>query len=1148
MDSTTPYPTASQARSADDHIAETNDRASPTPTSLVRPHTEELDEYEVSLASPIAPSPSLLDEDDSLMLVEPDCYRREHEIARGGLGKVSTAYDQRLGREVAIKEMLHPHSVQQGRFMREALITAKLQHPSIVPVYEAGYWPNGTPFYAMKNVAGRTLSDLLHEAETLPERLAYLANVTAVADAVAYAHTQRVIHRDLKPSNVILGDFGETVLVDWGLAKELDTTTDGAQTHNSHENDAFSTQTGSIVGTPTYMPPEQAHTAEVDERADIYSLGALLYHVLSGHPPYAGSTANDILAQLRTSPPAPLAQRVPEAPKELVTIVEQAMARDVDERYQSARDVVADLKRFQNGQLVSVHQYTTWALVKRWVHRYRALVVLAAIMLTLLAVTALISVWRIVEERNVTRERSDQLTVAQAAKESDPTAASAWLKTLRRDASNWPHAWSVALGARNRGVARHVWREHTGLLATLARSPDGRFLAWAGADRTIRIRNLDTARTTHLGARERHHDDSISDLQLSPSGDRLASVGFEGTVRVWNLDGELLQTFPSLAGYRERIRFSPRGTHIAEMSSFSNVRVHDLSDGTSRDFVGHASQVTAVAFSPDGAWLASSDLEGAVHLWNVEAPESVVRLRAHEGMVRSLDISTDGARMASSGDDGDISIRSLPDGRETARYEHGEEVYFVGFSPSGSALVSTTHSGNVWLWDHHGNKGLLGVHQGRALGAAFSPDGTLVASWGADGIVRVWNTRTRHCVHTLAGHGERVRKVVWSQDGSTLWSYGNSNGIREWDLTIVREQRVRGPVGSVKSIALTGDARFIAAGFRYGGILLWDREGRVKVIAELEHNIEWLEFSPDDTRLFAGTWSGDVWAYDLRSGNGRIWGKHQGQVLRLAVSPTGHQVATSGEDGKIALWEPESGQARWLDVPGRVESVAYSTDGHYLASASDDGGVRLWNASPDVGPVGEYRVLGRHEGGASVVAFSPTGLHLISGGRDYLLRQWNLETGASRILEGHEQRRPLKIRFSSDGTRFVTTAWESRYGMLWDLENDTYRREPLPTVVEATFTPDGQSVFLLCLDSTLRVWNTETGEIHVLTKLGLIGYDVEVSRDGRVLVFGDGKQTLYLWQLDVPREIDGLRSWLHEATTAEISTERPLATMESSPR
>ena len=210
---------------------------------------------------------------------DPERYQLIGEHGRGGLGRVSRAHDRELGRDVAIKELISGGPVSELRFLREALITARLEHPGIVPVHEAGRWPDGTPFYAMKLVSGRPLRDLIAERPTVDQRIGLLHHVIAVADAIAYAHGRSIIHRDLKPSNVIVGDFGETIVIDWGLAKDLsvaEESTVGGGPFGTPPNNNM-TASGAILGTPLYMAPEQGRGEHVDQRADVYAIGAMLW-------------------------------------------------------------------------------------------------------------------------------------------------------------------------------------------------------------------------------------------------------------------------------------------------------------------------------------------------------------------------------------------------------------------------------------------------------------------------------------------------------------------------------------------------------------------------------------------------------------------------------------------------------------------------------------------------------------------------------------------------------------------------------------------------------------------------------------------------------------------------------------------------------
>jgi serine/threonine protein kinase/tetratricopeptide (TPR) repeat protein len=339
-------------------------------------------------------------------------YKLEGEIARGGMGRIVAAEDQRLGRPVAIKELLEPAGDALGRFQREALITARLQHPGIVPVYEAGRWPSGEPFFAMKLVSGRPLDRVIAEARTLADRLALLPRIAAATDAIAYAHSQRVVHRDLKPANVLIGDFGETVVIDWGLAKDLDAGDSpesasrlprpASKRPTTTINTGASTLTvvGAVMGTPAYMAPEQARGEPVDQRADVFALGAMLYHLLAGVPPYNARTATDVIAAAALARVVPLAERERGAPRDLVAIVARAMAPALADRYRHAGELADELRRFLTGQLVSAHRYTATQRLGRYVKKHRAAVTIASIAVMTFAVTGTLAVRQIVQQRD----------------------------------------------------------------------------------------------------------------------------------------------------------------------------------------------------------------------------------------------------------------------------------------------------------------------------------------------------------------------------------------------------------------------------------------------------------------------------------------------------------------------------------------------------------------------------------------------------------------------------------------------------------------------------------------------------------------------------------------------------------------------------
>jgi tetratricopeptide (TPR) repeat protein len=344
-------------------------------------------------------------------------YELGEEIARGGMGTVYAAHDRVLDRKVAVKVMRAgapvpgSPSLSTGlarRFAREVMLTARLQHPAIVPVYDAGTFEDGSPFYAMRMVAGRTLDRAAEGG--LADRLGLLPSVLAVAEAIAYAHSEGVVHRDLKPQNVLVGRFGETVLLDWGLAKDLrrDPPDERAAPIDASEIAGQTTRAGEVVGTLGYMPPERMAGDPGGERGDVYGLGAILYHVLAGGMPRRSAGEE----------PEPLAWRQDDVPRELEAIVARAMAADPAARYPSAAELAEDLRRFQTGRLVAAHRYSRRELVRRWIARHRAVVAVAALAVLGVAVVTGLSFRRVVGERELAEgERRRAETERGAAEE-----------------------------------------------------------------------------------------------------------------------------------------------------------------------------------------------------------------------------------------------------------------------------------------------------------------------------------------------------------------------------------------------------------------------------------------------------------------------------------------------------------------------------------------------------------------------------------------------------------------------------------------------------------------------------------------------------------------------------------------------------------
>jgi len=357
---------------------------------------------------PPAGVPWLQEDSEDLPAVQEEAgrYTLVGEHSHGGMGRILLVHDEHLGREIALKELLPKHTSADGadeqtpvrlampviaRFLQEARVTGQLEHPSIVPVYELGRRADGTLYYTMKFVRGRSLDRALREADSMETRLALLPHFVDLCQAIAYAHSRGVIHRDIKPANVMVGEFGETVVIDWGLAKlrgwedlhaDMSAETVRALKPNEHVG-AAATDVGVVMGTPQYMPPEQAkgQHAHVDERSDVYSLGAVLYEMLTGARLFEGDSPQEVIDRVIDFAPKPIRELEPKAPRELVAICDRALEKEQKDRFQSAKELAEEVTRFTQGQIVRTYRYGAGEHVQRFIARHQALFVTALLVL-----------------------------------------------------------------------------------------------------------------------------------------------------------------------------------------------------------------------------------------------------------------------------------------------------------------------------------------------------------------------------------------------------------------------------------------------------------------------------------------------------------------------------------------------------------------------------------------------------------------------------------------------------------------------------------------------------------------------------------------------------------------------------------------------
>ena len=1091
-----------------------------------------------------APASSLSD--------DPERYDQVGEHARGGLGRVVRAVDKRLGRTVAVKELLRHDASNEARFLREAMITARLEHPGIVPVHEAGRWPNGDPYYVMKLVEGRTLKELIDERKTLRERLELLPNVIAIADAVGYAHSEGVIHRDLKPSNVIVGEFGETIVVDWGLAR--DRKRNLPEPPDEHviyaAGSGASTVSGKVVGTPSYMSPEQARGDLVDERADVYAIGTVLYELLAGTPPHHEATPQGTLERVIAGPPPPLTALIPQVPSELATIVAKAMARSADERYANASLLAEDLRRFHTGKLVSAHSYTVWSLLRRKLVQHRGVVAVAVASVLALGAVGVGSFRRVVAERNIARgeraravesqtqsearQRELVLLQAETSLRKDPTATIAWLKSYQGSDAERARVVTLIDEALALGVARHVLRPGDWVIdATF--TPDGGTIVAAVRDGTLHAYDARTGVGRSLGRAA----SSPEAMVMAPDGRFVVTGGRLGEVTVWPLDGGrpriLWQGASAGSGkLSSTIKLSPDGRRVLVLREGAPPTAYPV-DGGEPQAIGPVAAAGTPAVA-DGDWS---------HQVVRESPNEVAA--ADPGGSRPL------ARTAKAIQRIELSRRG-----DQVLIHDGEALWIVPFA--GGPL-----------------RRLVG-YEGLLKQAVWSPDEQWLALGGEHHDIKLVEVATG-TVRELRGHTDAIYTLQWTRDGRRLLSASDDTTARVWTVADGSSLALRGHDDDVNHARFSFDERAVVTASFDGSSRVWlvDQPGSralvasgrieslrlegdramVKTTEELAwwnlasgHRVplfSWAErgFGPvrasrDGEHLFVPEADGSA---ELRHRDRAptVLRGHRGAIINAEFSRDGRSLFTSSADGSLRRWDVATGEGTiLLEGTGAPRFFAVAADGRIVFVHGDE----MLQIAPD----GGRRVLGTGAKWMAWPAFDPVTDRL-------LLRRYDQSfalVDGDRVIELPTDHHPVwMFATSPDGARIVAAAgdrsvrvWEAATGRVLDV-----LRGHSDLVMDVVFSPDGRLVASSSYDRTVRIWRPGTGLSRVL-RGHTASVDQVAWQSERRLVTGSRDGMLRIWDvpsLDLPLAAE-LSERLEGATTARIDIDRPTSSPSQSHR
>jgi WD40 repeat protein/predicted Ser/Thr protein kinase len=902
-------------------------------------------------------------------------------LGAGGAGVVHRAWQLSLRRFVALKIVHEGEPVDAQRFLREAHMAARLSHPNIVPIYEVGE-EKGRHYLAMKLVEGRAMSQLV----VSPARAAEL--MVQAVDAIDHAHRAGIVHRDIKPQNLLLEGDRHVWVTDFGVARS----TRGGSTL---------TMAGSVLGTPAYMPPEQARGERGDERSDVYALGATLYELVTGQAPFQETDLLVVMTKVLSEDPQPPRHLRADLPVPLETIIGKAMAKDPARRYRSAHALGEDLRRFLAGDPIQARPPGLLRQTARAIRRHPFIAAAFAFVLAF----GLGAVWHTLRLRR-------QLIETMVAEANALGAAGQW-EAARARYAEAAHAFKqigVESVEPELGLldAHHhapppllTLTGHTGGVRAVVFSADGRQALSASNDGSLRLWDVRLGRAIRV---LRGHTGEVLSVAVAGDGRIAMSGGQDGTARIWDLEsGQALRVLAAGAPVR-KVALSPDGKRALSRTMPGKVQLWEVATGRPLRSIDVAQRrVIAVAFSPDGRLaFTGRKLESAgaavntrASLWEVETGRELQTFGGFGAEVESAAFSPDGHRVLTAGYDRVVSVWDVDSGRRLLTLKgHLHGLKGAAFSPGNRLIVSGGQDDSVKLWDADGGQLLRSLDTGDTVEAlAVSPDGRFILTGGEDRTLKLWDVTVGHELRTFPGHESTVTAIEFSPDGLLAVSAGSDRKTRLWDVATGREIRAWKEEVPLHAVAISPDGHLLAtAGYERVAIWRmpgWDQVGRLVGISGTMRTVA---FSPDGKLILGGSETGDVKLWDRERGQIRHGWRHAADVRSVTFTPDGRAAVTASFDGTVVFHDVDTGAViRTLraERPEQIGALAISRDGRWLATGNDTKVARLWDLEtgrpvrPFVGHLGDVRA----------VAFSPDGALLLTASRDRSLRVWEVATG-----------------------------------------------------------------------------------------------------------------------------------------------------------
>ncbi len=969
-------------------------------------------------------------------------YTLHRVIGSGGMGTVFEATQERPRRRVALKTMrsglLNPSILK--RFEYESQVLAMLRHPGIAQVYEAGIHesPSGkVPYFVMEFIEEGGPIHEYARAKVLDIR-ERLALFVSVCDAVEHAHRNGVIHRDLKPDNVLVDKQGQPKVIDFGIARLVQP--DG-RTPTLH------TTLGEVVGTIPYLSPEQAagQSKQIDTRTDVYTLGVILYELLTDRFPYAvdGGLADVLRHILNVGPTSPRVYA--RLGHEVETIVLKCLQEDRDRRYQSAGELARDIERYLKGEAIEAKRDSQWYVLRKIARRHRALLGVAAAFVLLVTASAIALTFLYTEQRRERQRAERQAYIANIAAADHAIAnndAGEALKRLHQAPQHlrqweWHYLFGHAdlsrftLPAPQR--ATHV-----------AFSPNGANLAisyWSGA---VRVWNFSSGRFT---------------WERNEFADPIMALGYVADARILAATGKAWGIFDAATGEEiargeapecsDPMPFNADGSRFACGKSEDRAARYALQGSIAvkdtrtsqliQEFpnLDNRRYVPTAAFSPGGRWLATGDIGGTLRIWDVESGRPLITTQQNHGRPYGMTFSPNGQQLATGHEEGTVALWDTASG-ECVRFwpGHSQRVWEISFSPDGSLLATASQdkSARIWRAGDGSPARVLRGHAAAVTDTEFNSQGDTVATVSLDGSVKLWDIKTTSQAKPLL-MTDAVRSVAFDATGECLAATSGS-------LTVICEPATGREIQEWCGETIGGRA-WLGASFSSDGSKLFvgNQDGSVRILeaatlTELgrlpAHRDEvWAVATSRDGRYLASaSCDGRIVLWDAQRADPlHMLPGHKGEIRRVAFSPDSSTLASASADGTAKLWDVATGECSltYAEHASAVHSVAYSPDGNRVASASDDGTFRIWNSA-----TGEtVRTVDGKMQDVWSIAYSPDGRRLVTGARDRTVRIWDAETGDELLTLRGPTGTVEHVAWSPDGGRIAAGTWNHEV-FIWD--------------------------------------------------------------------------------------------------------------------